>query len=106
MLTIIESPIFTKHWPDYWTEEERAEFATFIAAAPDTGDPIPGSGGCRKIRWSRSGVGKQGGVRVIYTTRLANGSIVLLVIYAKSSVENIPAHVLRKIAEELGHATH
>jgi len=106
MLTIIESPIFTKHWPDYWTEEERAEFAAFIAAAPDTGDPIPGSGGCRKIRWSRSGAGKQGGVRVIYTTRLANGSLVLLVIYAKSAVENIPAHVLRKIAEELGHATH
>ena len=25
MLTEIESPLFTKLWPDYWTEEERGE---------------------------------------------------------------------------------
>lgn len=24
MLTIIESPLFSKLWPDYWTEDERA----------------------------------------------------------------------------------
>jgi hypothetical protein len=106
MLTIIESPIFTRLWPDYWQEEERAEFAAFIAAAPDSGDVIPGSGGCRKIRWARAGGGKRGGVRVIYTTRLTNGAVVLLVIYSKNNQENIPAHILKKIAEELGHATH
>ena len=66
---------------------------------------MPGSGGCRKIRWSRPGAGKRGGVRVIYTARLARGTVVLLVIYAKSARDNIPAHVLRKIAEEMGHAT-
>jgi hypothetical protein len=27
MLTVIESPLFTRLWPDYWSEEERAEFA-------------------------------------------------------------------------------
>ena len=105
MLTIIESPLFTKLWPDYWSEEERGEFATFIASNSEIGDVIPGSGGCRKIRWSRAGAGKRGGVRVIYTVRLARGAVVLLVIYAKSARENIPAHVLRKIAEEMGHAT-
>lgn len=105
MLTIIESPLFTKLWPDYWSEEERGEFAAFIASDPEAGDVVPGSGGCRKIRWSRAGAGKRGGVRVIYTTRLARGAVVLLVIYAKSARENIPAHVLRKIAEEMGHAT-
>ena len=66
---------------------------------------MPGSGGCRKIRWARAGAGKRGGVRVIYTARLARGALVLLVIYAKSARDNIPAHVLRKIAEEMGHAT-
>ena len=106
MLTIIESPIFAKLWPDYWQEEERAEFAALLAADPDAGDIIPGSGGCRKIRWGRTGGGKRGGVRVIYTTRLASGAVVLLVIYAKSVQENIPAHILKKIAEEFGHATH
>jgi mRNA-degrading endonuclease RelE of RelBE toxin-antitoxin system len=105
MLTVIESPLFSKLWPDYWSEEERGEFSAFIANNPEAGDVVPGSGGCRKIRWSRAGSGKRGGVRVIYTARLARGAVVLLVIYAKSAKDNIPAHVLRKIAEEMGHAT-
>lgn len=103
MLTIIESPLFTKLWPDYWSEQERAEFVSFLAANPEVGDVIKGSGGCRKIRWSRPGLGKRGGVRVIYTTRLESGAVVLLVIYSKSAADNIPAHVLKQIAEEMGH---
>lgn len=105
VLTIIESPLFSRLWPDYWSEDERGEFAAYIACHPDAGDVIPGSGGCRKIRWTRSGFGKRGGVRVIYTARLASGALVLLVIYAKSVRENIPADVLRQIAKEMGHAT-
>lgn len=101
MLTIIESPLFSKLWPDYWTNEEHGEFATYLSANPDAGDLIAGSGGCRKIRWARPGMGKRGGVRVIYTARLVSGVIVLLTIYAKNVHDNIPAHVLRKIAEEL-----
>ena len=31
MLTIIESPFFTKLWPDYWSEEEHGEFAAYLA---------------------------------------------------------------------------
>lgn len=105
MLTIIESLLFSTLWPDYWTEDERGEFAAFIAQAPLAGQCIPGSGGCRKIRWTRAGVGKRGGVRVIYTTQLIAGAVVLLVIYAKSARENISAHLLRRLAEEMGHAT-
>jgi hypothetical protein len=103
MLTIIESPLFSQLWPDYWSEQEHDEFAVYLASSPEAGDLVPGSGGCRKIRWSRPGTGKRGGVRVIYTVRLKRGSIVLLTIYAKSAKDNIPAHILRKIAEELDH---
>ena len=105
MLTVIESPLFSKLWPDYWSEEERGEFVAFIANTPEAGDVVPGSGGCRKIRWSRNGAGKRGGVRAIYTTRLSTGALVLLVMYAKSARDNIAANVLRKIAQEMGHAT-
>jgi hypothetical protein len=104
LLTVIESPLFTKDWPDYWTDEEHGEFVAYLAGYPECGDVVPGSGGCRKVRWSRSGTGKRGGVRVIYTTQLASGVVVALLIYGKSAQENIPAHVLRQIAEELGHA--
>jgi hypothetical protein len=37
----------------------------FIAANPDVGDVIPDTGGLRKVRWTRPGTGKRGGVRVI-----------------------------------------
>jgi len=105
MLTVIESSLFTRLWPDYWSEDERGEFAAAIAYAPKSGDVIPGSGGCRKIRWARAGSGKRGGVRVIYTTHLLVGVVVLLVIYAKSARDNIPAHVLKQIVEEMRHAS-
>ncbi|MDP9529241.1 transcriptional regulator [Pseudomonas protegens] len=104
MLTIIESPLFSKLWPDYWSEEERGEFMTFLANDPESGVVIPGSGGCRKIRWSVDGRGKSGSVRVIYTTQLACGALVALVIYGKGATENIPAPVLRRIAKEMNHA--
>jgi mRNA-degrading endonuclease RelE of RelBE toxin-antitoxin system len=100
MLTVIESPLFTKFWPDYWTEDERGEFAAYLANNPDAGDVIPGSGGCRKIRWSRAGSGKRGGVRVIYTVRMVSE-----VIYVKNVRDTISPNVLKKIAEEMGHAT-
>lgn len=105
MFTVIESPLFSRLWPDYWTEDERGEFAAFIAQFPAVGECIPGSRGCRKIRWGRAGMGKRGGVRVIYTTYLILETVVLLVMYSKSARDNIPAHVLRQIAEEMGHAT-
>lgn len=101
MLTIVESSLFSRLWPDYWTEEERGEFSVFLAANPQAGDVVPGSGGVRKVRWSRAGSGKRGGVRVIYFARLAHGEIWLLTLYAKSRQENAPAHILRAMKEEI-----
>lgn len=105
LLTVIESPLFARLWPDYWTEEEHDDFVAFLAGNPEAGDVVPGSGGCRKLRWARARSGKRGGVRVIYTTCLSHGALVLLTIYSKSAQNRISASVLRKIAEELGHAT-
>jgi hypothetical protein len=85
-------------------DEDRNTFITFIAGNPDAGDVVPGSGGVRKARWGSAGRGKRGGVRVIYFNRLANGEIWLLLVYGKSVRENIPAHVLRQIKEEIENA--
>lgn len=101
MLTVVETPLFSRQVSDYWTEDERADFASFIAVNSDAGSVVPGSGGVRKVRWSRQGGGKSGGVRVIYFNRRANGEVWLLLIYAKNVRDNIPAHVLRDIREEI-----
>jgi hypothetical protein len=104
VLTIVETPLFKHLVSDYWTEDERGEFCSWLAQHPDSGDVIPGAGGCRKVRWKRQGSGKSSGVRVIYYNRLANGEIWLLTIYAKSAQENIPAHTLKAIKEAIDHA--
>jgi len=101
MFTVIETPTFSRLAADYWTEEARGEFVTWIAQHPESGDVIPGSGGCRKVRWARPGKGKRGGVRIVYFNRLAAGEIWLLVIYAKNVRDNIRGQVLRQIKEEI-----
>lgn len=101
MYTIVETPTFVADAKELWSEEERGAFCAWISANPEAGDVIPGSGGCRKVRWARAGMGKRGGVRVIYFTRLANGEIWLLVIYAKNVQENIPAHILKAVREAI-----
>ena len=101
MPTVIETPTFSRLAADYWTESVRGEFAAWIARNPDAGDVFPGSGGCRKVRWARKGMGKRGSVRVINFNRLASGEVWLLLMYAKSVQGNIPGHVLKQIGEEI-----
>jgi hypothetical protein len=82
-------------------EEERGEFAAYIAESPDAGDVVPGSGGIRKVRWRRAGSGKAGGVRVIYFTRMAEEEVVLLTLYAKAKTDNITGAKLKEIRRAL-----
>lgn len=101
MLTIIETPTFVADAARIWSDDERLEFFAWIANDPGAGTVIPGSGGCRKVRWSRSGTGKQGGTRVIYFTRLNAGELWMLVAYPKTAKDNIPGHILKQIRREI-----
>lgn len=103
MYTIIETPLFSADARGIWSEDERGAFCAWLAANPEAGEVIPGSGGCRKLRWARAGMGKRGGARVIYYNQLASGVIWLLVIYAKAVRGNIPAHILKAIKQEIEH---
>ena len=68
---------------------------------PEAGAVIPGAGGVRKLRWGIAGRGKRGGLRVIYFVRTRHGQIWMLTMYPKNVTENISAHVLRKIRDEI-----
>ncbi|MCM1130020.1 MAG: hypothetical protein NC211_09015 [Alistipes senegalensis] len=104
MYTISETNLFTEEASSIWNEDERGEFCAWLATNPEAGDVIPRSGGCHKVRWKRSGMGKSDVTRVIYFNRLSKGEICLLMIYAKTVRGNIPAHILKSIAEELKNA--
>ena len=61
MYTIVESHIYTKMASAILTQDEQEALATFIAMQPESGDVIPHSGSCRKLRWQRQGMGRRGG---------------------------------------------
>ena len=101
MLTVVETLLFQRQWPLYWTEDERGVFAAYVAEHPSAGAVVPGSGGLRKVRWGRAGSGKSSGVRVIYFTRAEQGEIVLLTLYAKSKTDNLTGPKLKEIRRAL-----
>ena len=104
MYTVIETPEFVTWSAKVWTDAERMAFIDWIAEHADTGDVIPGAGGLRKVRWTRAGMGKRGGARVIYFNRLASGEVVLLLVYAKAEFDNLRPEFLLKLKERFdGH---
>jgi hypothetical protein len=103
-ITVAETQLFIRQASDVWSEDEQFEFVDFIASDPDAGDVIPDTGGVRKVRWSRQGSGKRGGVRVIYFYYNEDAPLYLLMVYAKAQEENLsPAgkKTVRALAEAL-----
>ncbi len=101
MLTVVETSIFIRYAAQVWGDEERTVFINWIALNPLAGDVIPNSGGCRKVRWSRGGMGKRSGARVIYVNQLEAGKIGLLIVYAKAKFDNLPPEFFRQLKQEL-----
>ena len=99
MWTVIGTPEFIAWSLKVWSDAECAEFIEWIAENALEGDVIPGAGGLRKVRWTRQGMGKRGGARVIYFNRLASGEIVLLLVYAKAKFDNLRPEFLVQLRE-------
>lgn len=97
LITIAETALFVRQAEKVWNDAEREAFVSFIAAHPEAGDVIPDTGGVRKVRWSRSGSGKRGGVRVIYYYCDLRRPIYLLMMYAKARQENLDPEEKREI---------
>jgi len=96
MKTVVETPSFRKQADEIWSEDERFAFISWIAEHPDAGDVIPGADGARKVRWTRQGTGKRGGVRVIYFHLVDNELVLLLMIYAKAVRTNVKTKDIKR----------
>ena len=96
MKTVVETNTFRRQADKIWSEEERLDFIAWIAAHPDAGDVIPGADGARKVRWSASGRGKRGGVRVIYFY-LDTDRLCLVAVYAKADRSNMTPNEIREV---------
>ena len=99
MFTFIESSSFERTRPLYLDDDEFSELQQFMMQNPEVGQVVPGSGGVRKLRWRRRGMGKRGGLRIIHFVRYEPNEFWMLALYAKAKQDNVPAQVLRQLLE-------
>ena len=105
MFTFIELEGFRKRRSEVMGDDEFREMQSALIINPEFGAVMKGTGGFRKLRWSRPGGGKSSGVRVIYYNRSATtGKLYLALIYAKNEADNLTNEQkaqLKQVADQL-----
>ena len=89
MISVVELPEYLRRAKKLLHEEERDQLVNYLASHPLAGVILEGTGGIRKLRWKREGMGKSGGVRVIYYYHNERCPIFLLTLFGKSEQANV-----------------
>jgi len=104
MKTVIEFKLFSRLADGRLDETQLRALIDHLAADPDAGALIPGTGGARKLRWTAAGRGKRGGSRVIYYWHCDACPVYLITIYLKNERADLTQkeiQQLREISKEL-----
>ncbi len=84
MHTVIETPTYLADLKAaHVGVDEAAQIVAIIAAAPEAGDLIVGTGGARKVRIAGRGKGKSGGYRIITYFAAKDVPVFLLALISK-----------------------
>jgi len=97
-MEIVETAPFARRRDDLFDDEQFRKFEEHLVLHPTAGALIPGGNGLRKIRWSGSGRGKRGGVRVIYYFRSKTNRLFLIFGYRKNECEDLTPAQIRNLA--------
>ena len=100
-VSVIEFAGYRRRASELLTAGERDAVIDLIAYEPECGDIIPGSGGLRKVRVGRDGMGKRGGARVVYYSYNERFPILLLALYAKNEKGDLTAAEKRELAASI-----
>jgi hypothetical protein len=87
--TVVETPTYLAIANKLFSEKEREEIVALVSAGPECGDLISGTGGFRKVRVARKGMGKSGGARIIYIWRNKRFPVFLITVFPKNQKENL-----------------
>jgi hypothetical protein len=101
----VRTATFSRRAKRLLPEAEIARLEESIVERPEAHPVIAGTGGIRKARWARPGMGKRGGIRALYYYRTSAGIVYMLDIYAKNEKADLtPADKrdLRGIVSLLG----
>jgi hypothetical protein len=100
-VVFVETPIFYRRVQQLMEDDDYAELQLVLAAHPDAGKIIKGSGGMRKLRWAGSGRGKRGGLRVIYYWWVAKDRISMLLVYPKNEMDDLTADQVKQLKNQM-----
>ncbi len=90
MHTVIETDAYLRAARDAkMSPEEQIAAALMVAADPESGAIIKGSGGVRKARLAGRGKGKSGGYRVVWYFGGGDIPVFLLTVFGKGEKENL-----------------
>lgn len=90
MQTVVETPAYLRQAKIVgMTDDEMKTAIDLVAANPEAGDRIVGSGGCRKVRLAGKGKGKSGGYRIITWHGGDAIPVFLLWVLSKGSAANL-----------------
>ena len=103
LLHFVHTSLFEETAEEVLGDDGLRAVQEMIQANPEVGAVVKGTGGARKIRVAARGRGKSGGARVIYYFQSAQGTVYLLLAYAKSEADDLtPAgkRVLKSIIQK------
>lgn len=89
MQTVAEIPEFSRNVARLLNGQEVQALIGHLAEHPRTGVLIPGTDSVRKLRWARKGMGKSGGVRVMYYFHDEQLPVYLLTVVGKDQRTNL-----------------
>lgn len=101
MQTIVETPSYLKAAEAIFTQAEREDIVAMVAADPECGEVMQGTGGFRKVRVGRGGMGKRGGARVVYIVRNEGFPIFLITAYPKNEKDNLTKKERNELAKRV-----
>ena len=107
--TVVETPEFQRQTRGLLTTDGLSALVDYVAANPNAGELMVGTGGARKLRWAIKGRGKSGGIRVITFYGGAGVPVFLLTAFGKGEKVNLTKaernklrKVLRGLVKEYG----
>ncbi len=104
MHTVVELPEYLRRAERLLLERERQALVNYLAEHPKAGVIMRGTGGIRKLRWARAGMGKRSGVRVIYYYHNEQIPLYLLTLFGKGVKDDLTPserHALRDLVRTL-----
>jgi hypothetical protein len=88
-LTVVRLTTFERTAHGLLSDADHASLDELLAARPEAGPVIRGTGGVRKLRLRLGSRGKSGGVRIIYYHHPAKQRVYLILAYAKNAKDSL-----------------